>query len=167
MSLRSSKKGLATAGASLALVATIVGVGMTAPSASALATSAAPGSAIVRQATPSPTGGPNPRGQRPQGGNFQQRQDMQQAYQSALAGRLGLTTDQLSAAQKQARIDVINQQVQAGKLDPTRASQIIQAIQSGQRPGPGMHQGGPQNGQARSEERRVGKECRSRWSPYH
>src|SRR2546429_8962132 len=24
-----------------------------------------------------------------------------------------------------------------------------------------------QNGDARSEERRVGKECRSRWSPYH
>ena len=23
------------------------------------------------------------------------------------------------------------------------------------------------NGQVRSEERRVGKECRSRWSPYH
>ena len=23
------------------------------------------------------------------------------------------------------------------------------------------------NGRARSEERRVGKECRSRWSPYH
>ena len=23
------------------------------------------------------------------------------------------------------------------------------------------------NGLARSEERRVGKECRSRWSPYH
>ena len=23
------------------------------------------------------------------------------------------------------------------------------------------------NGYARSEERRVGKECRSRWSPYH
>src|SRR2546430_3023364 len=25
----------------------------------------------------------------------------------------------------------------------------------------------PSSGQARSEERRVGKECRSRWSPYH
>src|SRR5258707_15647633 len=25
----------------------------------------------------------------------------------------------------------------------------------------------PANGKARSEERRVGKECRSRWSPYH
>ena len=25
----------------------------------------------------------------------------------------------------------------------------------------------PEVGQARSEERRVGKECRSRWSPYH
>ena len=25
----------------------------------------------------------------------------------------------------------------------------------------------PEQGQVRSEERRVGKECRSRWSPYH
>jgi len=27
--------------------------------------------------------------------------------------------------------------------------------------------GSPQGGVDRSEERRVGKECRSRWSPYH
>src|SRR5574340_1406672 len=27
--------------------------------------------------------------------------------------------------------------------------------------------GGMQSGRYRSEERRVGKECRSRWSPYH
>ena len=27
--------------------------------------------------------------------------------------------------------------------------------------------GGFQGGRSRSEERRVGKECRSRWSPYH
>src|SRR5437762_4389291 len=27
--------------------------------------------------------------------------------------------------------------------------------------------GGPCSGRDRSEERRVGKECRSRWSPYH
>ena len=30
---------------------------------------------------------------------------------------------------------------------------------------PGM--GGGMPGMGRSEERRVGKECRSRWSPYH
>ena len=30
------------------------------------------------------------------------------------------------------------------------------------------HKGGhPDGGKQRSEERRVGKECRSRWSPYH
>src|SRR6266496_4979779 len=28
-------------------------------------------------------------------------------------------------------------------------------------------EGGPQERDGRSEERRVGKECRSRWSPYH
>ena len=30
-----------------------------------------------------------------------------------------------------------------------------------------MHQKGVEAEQYRSEERRVGKECRSRWSPYH
>ena len=30
-----------------------------------------------------------------------------------------------------------------------------------------MHASGNVLGKARSEERRVGKECRSRWSPYH
>ena len=29
------------------------------------------------------------------------------------------------------------------------------------------YQGGLGAGKTRSEERRVGKECRSRWSPYH
>src|ERR1039457_752831 len=29
------------------------------------------------------------------------------------------------------------------------------------------HLRGPLHGEGRSEERRVGKECRSRWSPYH
>src|SRR2546421_1719654 len=29
------------------------------------------------------------------------------------------------------------------------------------------HQSGVRSGRIRSEERRVGKECRSRWSPYH
>ena len=34
--------------------------------------------------------------------------------------------------------------------------------------GEGAKGEGPQTGSgARSEERRVGKECRSRWSPYH
>jgi len=32
--------------------------------------------------------------------------------------------------------------------------------------GPGQH-GQGRKGKLRSEERRVGKECRSRWSPYH
>ena len=33
--------------------------------------------------------------------------------------------------------------------------------------GGGVHGGGDEAGHRRSEERRVGKECRSRWSPYH
>ena len=31
----------------------------------------------------------------------------------------------------------------------------------------GIEQFGKENKRSRSEERRVGKECRSRWSPYH
>ena len=33
--------------------------------------------------------------------------------------------------------------------------------------GPPTANGKPHIGHVRSEERRVGKECRSRWSPYH
>ena len=33
--------------------------------------------------------------------------------------------------------------------------------------GTGKTSGKGEKGQNRSEERRVGKECRSRWSPYH
>src|SRR2546425_8770690 len=33
--------------------------------------------------------------------------------------------------------------------------------------GPGAPLSAPLDGVVRSEERRVGKECRSRWSPYH
>ena len=33
--------------------------------------------------------------------------------------------------------------------------------------GGGAEMGGVEAGGDRSEERRVGKECRSRWSPYH
>ena len=39
------------------------------------------------------------------------------------------------------------------------------AVARGQEPASARHRrGGPDD---RSEERRVGKECRSRWSPYH
>src|SRR2546421_134160 len=38
---------------------------------------------------------------------------------------------------------------------------------AGQRPGDSGDDGGRVREQSRSEERRVGKECRSRWSPYH
>src|SRR3989449_4898941 len=49
----------------------------------------------------------------------------------------------------------------------------VPADESGQpdgvlrREGPVEPEGAPLGGELRSEERRVGKECRSRWSPYH
>ena len=145
MSLRNKKKAIATAGASLALVATMVGVGLTSSSASAFAAPAAPGIAHLLQATGTPGTQPGQPGQQPGRRGFgpgqgrpdmQQRQQMEQAYQNALAGRLGITSDQLQAAMKQARIDVINQKVQAGQITQDQANQWIQAIQSGQRMGP-------------------------------
>src|SRR3954467_8489955 len=92
MTHRSKKTKIAAAGASLALVAAMVGTGLTTASTSAWAASTAPGLEQVRQATPSPA--PNPgrggQGERPGAGNMQQREQMQQAYLNALAGRLGL-----------------------------------------------------------------------------
>jgi polyhydroxyalkanoate synthesis regulator phasin len=147
MTMGSRKKTIVAAGASLALVVVMVGASLTTASASAWAASTAPGLEQLRQASPSPVPKPGQGGQgeKPRGGNIQQRGQMHQAYLNALAGRLGVTTDQLSAAMKQARIDLINQAVAEGKLDQERANRMIQAIQSGQGPGqPGMGQRGQQ-----------------------
>jgi polyhydroxyalkanoate synthesis regulator phasin len=154
MSLRNKKKAIATAGASLALVATMMGVGLASTSADVFAAPAAPGIEHLMQTTGTPGTQPGQPGQQPgrrgpgQGRpNMQQHQQMEQAYQNALAGRLGITADQLQAAMKQARIDVINQAVQAGQITQDQANQRIQAIQSGQRMGPQNGQGPRGQGQ--------------------
>src|SRR4051794_15568487 len=82
MAMRSNKTKVAAAGASLALVAAMVGTGLTTASTQAWAASTAPGFEQIRQATASPEprpgrGGP---GQRPGAGNMQQHEQMQQAY---------------------------------------------------------------------------------------
>lgn len=150
MAIRSKKATLATAGASLALVAALVGTGFVAPSAQAWAAPASPLIDQVRQAETTPAA--KPERQRPmrpgqgqgqgQRGNQQQRQQMHDAYLNALAGRLGLSVDQLKAAMQQSHIDLINQAVTEGKLTQEQADRRIQAIQSGQFPGP-MGPGGP------------------------
>jgi hypothetical protein len=104
----------------------------------------------VRQTDPAPKPEPKPgRGDHgPRGGNQQQRQQMQEAYLNALAARLGLSVDQLKEAQKQARIDLVNQAVAAGRITQDQANRMIQAIQNGQLPGgPGMGQRGQGPGQ--------------------
>ena len=152
MTGRSRKKTIAAAGASLALVAAMVGGSLSTATASAWAASTVPGLAEIRQATPSPEPKPKPgrrdQGQGPRGGNAQQRQQLHEAYLNALAGRLGVSVDQLKEAQKQARIDLVNQAVAEGRLAQEQANQRIQAIQSGQDPGqPGMGQRGQRPGQ--------------------
>src|SRR3954447_8925126 len=87
MSLRNSKKTLATAGASLALVATMVGVGLTSPSTAAWAAPAAPSiEHLMQQPSGTPGPRPGPQGQGDRGQMMQQHQQMEQAYQNALAG---------------------------------------------------------------------------------
>lgn len=137
MPLRNTKRTMATAGASLALAATLIGAGLTASSDAVFAAPSTPSVERFFQNTPNPAPKPGPRG-----GNQAQREQMHQAYQNALAGRLGVSSDQLTAAMKQARIDVINQAVQAGRLTQERADRMIQAIQSGQKPGMGPNQQG-------------------------
>src|SRR2546422_9168685 len=46
-------------------------------------------------------------------------------------------------------------------------SSVLQAMQTGQDEAGCVAMAGVANDSTRSEERRVGKECRSRWSPYH
>ena len=71
-------------------------------------------------------------------------------------------------------------QIPAGRIKMYSYEEVLDQIENGRRFGnrPGVEitgimleqMGQPQNGMPfihRSEERRVGKECRSRWSPYH
>ena len=51
--------------------------------------------------------------------------------------------------------------------DPDRAEQVIRGRVQRHRPSAGAGAEPFFNADDRSEERRVGKECRSRWSPYH
>ena len=134
---------IAATGASLALVAAMVGGSLSTATASAWAASTAPGLGEIRQASPSPEPKPGQGDRRPgpRGGDMQQRQQMHEAYLNALAARLGLSVDQLKEAQKQARIDLVNKAVAEGKLTQEQANRMIQAIQNGRGPGqPGMGQ---------------------------
>src|SRR2546427_7282365 len=54
----------------------------------------------------------------------------------------------------------------AGADDRDRAAPVLGAARRGARRARHVHVGGLHE-RERSEERRVGKECRSRWSPYH
>src|SRR2546422_7657323 len=51
-------------------------------------------------------------------------------------------------------------------LEQQLTEQLMRRLHVGRRPEPRRHPVLEHRGLARSEERRVGKECRSRWSPY-
>ena len=61
-----------------------------------------------------------------------------------------------------------NLRVPADRIEP-RAMSALEAVGMGRfaRASPWELSGGQRQRAERSEERRVGKECRSRWSPYH
>ena len=86
-----------------------------------------------------PPPSPGPTGPRPGGPGMgpermRQRHD---AFVNRLAANLGVTPDQLRQAMQKTRVDLINQAVQEGRLSREQADQIIQRINSGQRPGSG------------------------------
>ena len=144
------KKTFAAAGASLALAAAIVGVGLTSTTVPVQAQTASAGAGIEHLFQTPPSGQPGQPGPRPGRGNFdpQQRQQHQQDFLNSVASHLGVSPDKLADAFKQARIDQVNQALQAGRINQDQANRMTQAIQSGQgfnRPdgaGP-QGQGGP------------------------
>jgi hypothetical protein len=111
----------------------------------------------IHVAQVSGTPGPGPRrgfgpGDRPHGtptaeqkAKFEQRKAehkaRHEAFLSSVASKLGVTSDALKNAFKQARIDQINQAVKDGKLTQERATEIINRINSGEF-GPGGGPGG-------------------------
>ena len=70
---------------------------------------------------------------------------------------------------------VFDERVMKAKLSSNVYKSLHKTIQRGTKLDPGvadavaaaMRDWAVSNGATRSEERRVGKECRSRWSPYH
>lgn len=152
MTTQNTKSRLVTAGASLAIIAAVAGAGFALPSDAAwAATSPAAVTQLQQDAAPTPAPKPGRNGEQrqrgPQAGNHQQREQMHQAFQSALAGRLGVTTDQLQEAHKLARIDLINQALAEGKIDQAQADRMIQSVQNGRGPNqPGMGQPGQRPG---------------------
>jgi hypothetical protein len=106
---------------------------------------------LQQDAAPTPAPKPGRNGEQrqrgPKAGHQEQRQQMHQAYEAALAGRLGVSSDQLKEAQKLARIDLINQAVAEGKIDQAQADRMIQSVQNGRGPNqPGMGQPGQRPG---------------------
>src|SRR5256885_3867680 len=67
---------------------------------------------------------------------------------------------------RNARIEVVEARVAAGVVDPIGREQRVADQQVGRKAEHALRVV-ERPGVPRSEERRVGKECRSRWSPYH
>jgi hypothetical protein len=129
--------GSAAAGALLLGAAATAGPGWL-PAAAEAAQSDSTGQQ-VRQVQPQPSPSPAiPHG--PRGGRHrdpQQAQQMREQFLNRLAGNLGISRDQLVEGFRKTRVDMVNQAVTEGRLTREQADQIIQRINSGQRPGGG------------------------------
>jgi AraC-like DNA-binding protein len=101
---------------------------------------ARPGSTIQEQIGQVPPPKPSRPG-RPEGApDPAQRRQRHEEFRNRVAANLGVSPERLTQAFRQARIDMINQAVQEGRLSREQADRIIQRINSGQGPG---RPGGP------------------------
>src|SRR5256885_17217256 len=89
-------------------------------------------------------------------------------FRPGVAERLGIGASQLRALNPRLVYVSVSGFGQTGPLAHRPAYDIIVQAMSGLMEATGEPDGAPTGvGEARSEERRVGKEGRSRWSPYH
>ena len=82
--------------------------------------------------------------------------DVEHALEPAYARALGVDIDSLLISQPdtgEQALEITEQLVRSGALDVVVVDSVAALL--------------PRSELERSEERRVGKECRSRWSPYH
>ena len=81
-------------------------------------------------------------------------------------GQTGKLFKKLGDAELSRRFSMQDEAEQKAKIDREQANEI-EYVDESQKADSTATASGSSGNAGRSEERRVGKECRSRWSPYH